>query len=264
MGAGAAVTEAEVPVETPAVEPETPPVEPPAEDPPAVETKEGEDTPADEETPEEKPAAEAEERKRRGGFQRKIEKLERDIAARDALLAARQAQPQTPTEPKEQTANEKAAAYIAAQVEQKLAEREAVRAQAEAQAAFAQRMAAARQVHADFDDVVLAADAPVAPAVGEALLTSEHGPEIMYSLASNPGELARLNALSPVAAAREIGKLEAKFASAPAPKPPVVAARKPPPAPITPVQARGVSNVKPVSQMTQAEFNAWRNSGGGR
>lgn len=47
----------------------------------------------------------------------------------------------------------------------------------------------------------------------ELIVTSENGPEIMYELAKNPEEYERINALHPLAAAREIGKLEAKVAA---------------------------------------------------
>jgi hypothetical protein len=54
---------------------------------------------------------------------------------------------------------------------------------------------------------------PYVSPLGQALLTSEHGPAIMYQLAKSPAELARISALPPLDAAREIGRLEAKLAS---------------------------------------------------
>ena len=100
---------------------------------------------------------------------------------------------------------------------------------------WAQRQDAARQSISDYDEVMASApDAPVAQHVGESILDSEHGPAIAYHLAKHPAELARINALPPMAAAREIGRLEASLSSAkPAPAKQVSNA----PAPIKPINA---------------------------
>jgi preprotein translocase subunit SecA len=60
----------------------------------------------------------------------------------------------------------------------------------------------------------------------DAILTSDRGPEVAYHLAKNPALAERLNRLSPIAAAREIGRIEAALEkSSPG------TTRKPPPAP---------------------------------
>lgn len=70
----------------------------------------------------------------------------------------------------------------------------------------------ARKVIADYDAVLRSAkDAAVAPHVEGLLLESDKSALLSYHLAKNPDKLARLNALPPVAAAREIGKLEARL-----------------------------------------------------
>ena len=61
------------------------------------------------------------------------------------------------------------------------------------------------EVIEDVDDIVMSV------AVQECLLESENGPELMYRLAKDPVEYKRICALSPVAAARAIGRFEAKF-----------------------------------------------------
>jgi hypothetical protein len=53
----------------------------------------------------------------------------------------------------------------------------------------------------------------ISTAVQNAIIDSEHGPKLMYEFAKNPEELQRISALSPEAAARAVGKLEAKFES---------------------------------------------------
>lgn len=68
--------------------------------------------------------------------------------------------------------------------------------------------------HDDFEDVVNEVD-DVTLSVGlqEALVTSDAGPAVMYALAQDRKELERINKLPPLAAAREIGRLEARFTS---------------------------------------------------
>jgi hypothetical protein len=82
----------------------------------------------------------------------------------------------------------------------------------------------ARSRHEDFDDVL--ADVRTSPSQStcSTILTSEAKAEIMYSLAKSPAELARISALPPLLAAREIGRLEAKVASGAAPQKPKPAA----------------------------------------
>jgi hypothetical protein len=74
---------------------------------------------------------------------------------------------------------------------------------------WSERQNAARSIFADYDAVVGSADVTITPAVSDILLTSDKGPEVAYYLAKNPSVVEKLNALSPTAAAREIGRLEA-------------------------------------------------------
>lgn len=74
---------------------------------------------------------------------------------------------------------------------------------------WSERQNAVRSVFADYDAVVGSADVTITPAVSDILLTSDRGPEVAYYLAKNPSVVERLNSLSPTAAAREIGRLEA-------------------------------------------------------
>lgn len=75
--------------------------------------------------------------------------------------------------------------------------------------AWKERQNAARSVFSDYDAVVGAADVTITAAISDILLTSDKGPEVAYYLAKNPSVVERLNSLSPTAAAREIGRLEA-------------------------------------------------------
>jgi hypothetical protein len=57
----------------------------------------------------------------------------------------------------------------------------------------------------------------VTDSMAEAIMTSEQGPEILNYLTRNKVEARRIYRLTPVQQAREIGRLEAKFAVAPTP-----------------------------------------------
>jgi hypothetical protein len=81
---------------------------------------------------------------------------------------------------------------------------------------FAERQVQARTAMPDYDEVVGGSDTPIANHVGEAILESDLGPQLAYHFAKNPDVLMRLNSMSPTAAAREIGRLEATLPSKPA------------------------------------------------
>lgn len=230
----------------------------------------------------EEPAAETagqkeEKRRRSGGWVRKLERAERraEQAERERSMLLEQiaaGRPQQPAGPvKEPTPDERAAEYIDSLVEQRIQAREAQTQQQKTVAEFNQRTQAVRAEVEDFDDVIASASHIQVPmAVRQVLLTSPVGPKIMYQLAKSPAELARISALPPLDAAREIGRLEANASSTPTPKAQPKSAfgkaadRGPAPAPITPVAARGPTTVKRTEDMNFEEYKAWRNSHGKR
>lgn len=61
----------------------------------------------------------------------------------------------------------------------------------------------------DFDAVVQSATAEVSDEIKEAILTSEIGPELLYTLADDDTLVAKLNRLPTTSALRELGKIEA-------------------------------------------------------
>lgn len=221
--------------------------EPPEE---AEEAKKGEEP-----EPEEK-------RKRAGGWQRRIDRLERqNQQLLDQLGAQRPGVAAGGAEPgKEQTPEEKAAAYIDGLVETRLAKREEQKRRETVVAEFNRRTAEVRAARPDWDDVIESvAHIPASQALQEALLTSEHGPEIMYQLASSPAELARLSALPPIVAAREVGRLEAKLTSvAPAPVKPKAALR--PPVPPTSVTG-SASKTRDLDALSLSDYKRAMRSG---
>jgi len=125
---------------------------------------------------------------------------------------------------------------------------------------FVERQAAAKTSIADYDAVVGAADVPISRHVEEAILDSDKGPELVYHLAKNPAEAARISALSPLAAARELGRIEATLGQAtPAAKPVTKA-----PAPMKPTAGNGTSPTTDPSKMTHEEYRAYRAKQGAR
>ena len=74
---------------------------------------------------------------------------------------------------------------------------------------WASKQETVRKSITDYDEVMSGADTVVAPYITDAILTSDRGPEVAYHLAKNPALAEKLNKLSPIAAAREIGRIEA-------------------------------------------------------
>jgi hypothetical protein len=188
-------------------------------------------------------------RHEKNGYKRKIQKLEQKYNELLEHVARGQKPQETPTE---KTPEQKAEEQFDAFLDRRLAAREAQQNQAKAQADFQRRMSETRAAHSDFDDVLSAAEgAPVSQAMQQVLLTSEHGPAIMYQLAKSPAELARISALPPLDAAREIGRLEAQLASGAAPQKPKSASR--PPAPPTSVNG-SASSTRSLDDLPLAEY----------
>lgn len=94
------------------------------------------------------------------------------------------------------------------------------------------------------------------PGAGMAVAESEFGSEILNHWADNPQDLEKLSKLSPSAAIREIGKLEARFESE-AKKPEPKQERKPSaaPEPIEPVG--GKSSVESADPSAKDDIDTW-------
>jgi hypothetical protein len=87
--------------------------------------------------------------------------------------------------------------------------------QVQSSAGWEQNVGTFQKEHADFFEVLKQADdIPVPDAITSAITTSANGPAIMYDLCKNPDELSRIANLPPMAAAREIGIIEARLTGA--------------------------------------------------
>lgn len=233
--------------EAPAATPGTEQAEPPA-DAPKPEAPKGDGEGDDEEG---KP-------KKRSGIQRmqdKIARLEAALADRspptgDSGDRASALEKEIGKPPKEADFDDYVAFEDAkadyrikkALAETRIADREAQTAKGreaarqEAVEAFEERQDEARKAIKDYDAVIAKAkDREVASHVGELVVESEKGALLAYYLADRPEELAKLNRMSPIQAAKAIGGLEQRLTlakpnrkpSAPAPAKPVAGGAAP-------------------------------------
>ena len=151
--------------------------------------------------------------------------------------------------------------------EKALAERDRQVAQAKEQEAqqkiiqsWAQKVQDAKAELPDFDDLVASSDVVVNNAVRDAILESDVGPKILYHLAENNDLAKKIASLSPNAALREIGKLEARFEVKPETKQTAPVVRSKAPAPIQPI--RGGQGQPDVPMSANGEwhgsYQAWK------
>jgi hypothetical protein len=134
--------------------------------------------------------------------------------------------------------------------------------QVERLAAWEAKVQAAAERYEDFADVALSPNLAISDAMAEAIRESEIGPEIAYFLGKNPAEARRISQL-PTAAAQvlaiaKVGEQVKSKTAEPVKRPSKA------PAPIEPVgtgKGSTASNSDP-SQMTQAEYEAWRKKQG--
>lgn len=237
-------------------------------------------------------------KKKMGGFQKRISKLnarlvdkDEQIAARDqeiARLRAAHVSPEQPTAPKASTKPEppdedsfnsyaeykqaerkyvedladwKAKETIRALREEeqqnasKAKEKEAAE---EAQKTWANRLEAAHEAHPDLDEL-LEADLPATPAMMQAIVESEVGGELLYRLAKDPAECRRISQLSPLAAARALGRIEVaieaetKAKEGERPSEPTPKRTSSAPAPLQPLKGTG-SATKDPTKLSDAEW----------
>ena len=121
--------------------------------------------------------------------------------------------------------------------------------------AWTAQVAEAKGRYADFDKVALANDLPVTNAMGELIMTSDAGPDVLYHLGQNRALAAQIAAMSPVEAARAIGRIEASI-QAPKPRTETNA-----PNPINPVRG-SVGASRDPAKMSYVEWVKWREAGG--
>ena len=151
--------------------------------------------------------------------------------------------------------------------ERALAERDRQVAQAREQEAqqkiiqsWAQKVQEAKADLPDFDDLVASSDVVVNNAVRDAILESDVGPRILYHLAENNDLAKKIAGLSPNAALREIGRLEAKFEAKPEAEKIAPLVRSKAPTPIQPIRGGQGKPDVPISANGEfhGSYQAWK------
>lgn len=114
--------------------------------------------------------------------------------------------------------------------------------------AYEARANEARTKIPDFDQVAHSQHVTYSNAMIQLVQESDLGPEIAYHLGKNPREADRIARLSPLSAAREIGRLESKFAQTSRPK----VSNAPPP--VKTISGTGAIEQKKLEDMSLDEF----------
>ncbi len=180
--------------------------------------------------------------KKKGGFQRRIDKLTHRMTEKEqeveywkqqALKSASESRTQDPVvkspaptegKPKPEsfdTHTEYVEALTDWKTETKLRERDEKQSkerldqdQNKIVSSYAERVKTFSEKTADFSEVLSEVDhVPLSPALRDIILTSDNGPQLAYELAKNPEEYERIAKLPPIACAREVGKLEYRLSS---------------------------------------------------
>lgn len=117
---------------------------------------------------------------------------------------------------------------------------------------FAEKTPDFKEVLAEVDEI------RISPVVHDIILSSPNGPELAYELAKNPEEFEHVCKLPPIAAAREMGKVEARIASKSSEKKQEQKITKAP-KPLEPVGGGQSPSVKKSpEEMSYAEYERYR------
>lgn len=207
---------------------------------------------------------------KKGGFQRKLERVNQENALLKAQLQALTGlHDKVPEQAPKPTVDdfedydsylEAASAWHAdnaMRARQTEVREHTVRAQEQlrAQEFIAQRDAFA-QATPDYNEVLKSVDdIAVPPAVQQALLAVDNSPALMYALAKERDTLAELATMNPLKAALRIGALSAELSKSKSnPSAPKVTQAKPP---IRTAERSGNAAAKSVDDMSFDEYKAW-------
>jgi hypothetical protein len=226
--------------------------------------------------------------KKKSGYIRKIDKLtarvnaERERAERAEMLLAQKAAGDKAPEPKVEakipdgepqadqfeTYQEYVNALTDWKVEQKFKAREEAekktaleREQEKLFTSHQERVKSFAEKTKDFQDVMESVDhIPVSVTLQDIILNSDNGPELMYTLAKDPENFERIAKLGPIAAAREIGRIESKINhdAKTSEEPKITKQVTNAPKPIAPIGSGTGTVKKSPDEMTLAEYTAWR------
>lgn len=126
----------------------------------------------------------------------------------------------------------------------------------------AERVKAFVSKHDDFHDLMEEVDdVRVSGAVQEIILDSENGPALMYELAKNRDEFERICSMTPLKAAKALGQFEAKLMSSISKEKKETIQTSKAPKPPTPIRSQSKkATAKSIydSELSQAEYEALR------
>jgi hypothetical protein len=131
----------------------------------------------------------------------------------------------------------------------------AERTQAEKAATFEAKVTEFAKSKPDYYEKVMAPTLPINQAMAEVIRESDLGPQVAYYLAENPDKAIAISRLSPTAAAREIGRIEARLEVEKAKAKPAVSQAPPPPPKI---EAVSEEVDKDPDQMPIGDWVKWR------
>jgi hypothetical protein len=275
---------------TPTVEPSE--TKPAPEDTPAETLEASEPQDESEELEAEEPEESSDDKpKKKNGVQKRLSKLTRQRedarkeaeywkqAALEKQTAKAPEMPPTALEVKPDLSKRPVAesfetheAYVEAladwKVEQRLSERDAkakesaIKAEAQTKLnSFLSKRESFAKGHDDFFERMADIQSiPMSLTVNESLLESENGPELLYELAKDPDEYKRICSLPAIAAAREIGKFEARLQKSSDTETKTKTTKAPkPPQPV----GKGSSSLstKPLEEMDYADYKRAREQG---
>lgn len=136
-------------------------------------------------------------------------------------------------------------------------EEEAKREKEEINTSYKQRAQEAVKRYPDFIETVQSAKIDVEQDSLELIMSSEFGPDIAYHLAKNPDDADKFSKLSAIGAAKMIGRLETRFDNK-TPKKGKKLTKAP--SPIKGIKTKTNVSSKDPSKMSMAEYTAWRNA----
>lgn len=257
---------------------------PAAEEIPA-ETLEASEASDENETDDEDSSDESKEPKKAKGLVKRIGKLtkQREDARREVDYWKAEALKQKPQESKPIEAPVKADStgkptaesfgtheeYVEAladwKVDQKLSARDATQKQNELkneqtkrEQGYFKEVAEFIKIKPDYEDVVGAQKLSSLTIYESVLDAGKDGPELLYELAKDPEEYERIRTLPAIAAAREIGKIQARLAKESSETKTIETKTTKAPKPPSPVGSGKAYSTKDPSDMDFDEFKAWR------
>ena len=112
----------------------------------------------------------------------------------------------------------------------------------------------------DFEEVALSQTVPITPAIAEILAETDNPADVAYYLGKNRTEAVSISRMTPVGAARAIAKIETKLEAGQQPAKTTTQAPKP----IKPIGSGPSEMQKNPEDMSQAEYEKWREEQGAR